>query len=340
MRRPADFWLSSGYGLLDRDAGGGLVVTDAFLRAVLARPEVAPMEESCAAERALHAALLADPRRRVTEAELAAIRDPDGRENYEVVLGFRDALLAHHSLESYYLSVFRAGRVGVPPLFLDQIAHVVVRGLLEQTEDPIRVRAGELLFRSQRVTIRDGSVMLADEETVEMHAAGKGYTSLERLIADNDTPLRQVELDVLTEDNAEVYWARSDRFDTVLDLTFTRPGLDALCRVMEDWVLHFLGVEVAIAPVQSIKDERWVWHVGLDATANRILNALYKGDDVAEEELARLIALFRLEFRDPRCMMASIAGRPVYLALAQDETGTLRMKPQNLLVNLPLAERT
>jgi hypothetical protein len=38
-----DFWLSCGHHLLDRDEGGGLVATDEFLKAYLARPELAPL---------------------------------------------------------------------------------------------------------------------------------------------------------------------------------------------------------------------------------------------------------------------------------------------------------
>jgi hypothetical protein len=67
----ADFWRDSGYHLLQRDASGHLGVTDDFLRAYIARPELAPIAESCAAERALHAALLANPRAAVAEARLA-----------------------------------------------------------------------------------------------------------------------------------------------------------------------------------------------------------------------------------------------------------------------------
>ena len=37
-----DFWLSCGHHLLDRDAGGGLVATDEFLKVYLARPELTP----------------------------------------------------------------------------------------------------------------------------------------------------------------------------------------------------------------------------------------------------------------------------------------------------------
>ena len=62
MSQTRDFWLSCGHHLLDRDAGGGLLVTDEFLKAYLARPEIAPPADACAAERTLHGALLADPR--------------------------------------------------------------------------------------------------------------------------------------------------------------------------------------------------------------------------------------------------------------------------------------
>jgi hypothetical protein len=36
-------------------------------------------------------------------------------------------------------------------------------------------------------------------------------------------------------------------------------------------------------------------------------------------------------------MREDIAGRPVYLAMAMDAQKRLRVKPQNLLVGLPLA---
>ena len=39
-------------------------------------------------------------------------------------------------------------------------------------------------------------------------------------------------------------------------------------------------------------------------------------------------------------MRPDIAGRPVYLALCMDEASNLKLKPQNLLVNLPLARRS
>ena len=146
-------------------------------------------------------------------------------------------------------------------------------------------------------------------------------------------------LDVLDEHNADLYWSRDESHDTVLNLNFAGNGLDALCRVLETWVRRFLAVEVSIQPVQQITDEKWVWHLGLDAEGSALLNDLYNGVDVGEARLARLLSLFRLDFADPSVMRADIAGRPVYLAMAMTTDGLLRLKPQNLLVNLPLAER-
>ncbi len=77
-----DFWLSCGHHLLDRDEGGGLVVTDEFLKIYLARPELAPPAEACAAERTLHRTLLENPRRAVAAREISAIADADARENF------------------------------------------------------------------------------------------------------------------------------------------------------------------------------------------------------------------------------------------------------------------
>lgn len=341
----SDFWRSSGYHLLEQDADGWLRAGDDFLRAYLLRPELVPVEDSCAAELCLHDDLVAQPRLEVAPARLDALADADARDNYRAMLRFRDRLLARDTLEAAYLDLLRGG-ASVPPLFLDQLAHVILRHALRHCTDPFRLRAAELLFREQRVTIQDGAIMLADEETVELRAStqrtgrqgsgGQEIGSLVQLLQDDGSP-RSVELDVMDEANAPSYWQRSDRFDWVLDLSFARPGLDALCRVLETWVRHFTRVEVGIQPVQTIRDERWVWHVGLDVEASGLLNDLYEGRDVGEARLARLLALFRLEFRDGDAMLARVRGRPVYLGLAMTEAQRVKLKPQNLLLNLPFA---
>lgn len=339
-----DFWQDSGYHLAARDADGQLVPSDDFLRAYLRRPEMLPPEEACDEERALHASQLANPRERVGKDRLARLADRDGRDNWQVWLAFRDRLVAAGSLEAAYLNYFlnppdpARGDLPVPPLFLDQLAHVITRGILDGAEDPFQVRAGELLFREQRVMIEQESIMLADAETVDMYASTGGFGSLGRLVAESQTPLRSVDLDVMLPENADIYWQRDSRYDLVLNINFSSPGLDALCRVLEAWVLHFLSAEVSIQPVQSIRDERWVWHLGLDSESTRLLNDLYQDVEVEEERLRRLLSLFRLEFKDTSLMASSIAGRPIYMGLCMTESGHLRLKPQNLLVNLPLAE--
>lgn len=331
-----DFWRSSGFGLLERLPSGHLAVTDDFLRAYLERPEMRLAEESDAAELALHARLHQAPRAAVAAADLAELGDADARENYRIFLDLRDRLIAGGTLEGAYLALFRTQPLAIPPLLLDHLVHAILRSALADCDDPIALRAAELLFRTQKVSIVDGGIIVADEDTVELAARTGGLGALGRPSPQNAAPA-EIALDVLSSENAATYWERSDRFDTVLDLSFTRPGLDALCRVLERWVRHFFGVALHIAPISQIHDEHWSWHIGLDAESTSILNALYRGETVDESRLSLLIALFRATFADPGDMHPDLAGKPVYLGLAMDGAKRLRLKPQNLLLNLPLA---
>ena len=334
----ADFWRSCGYSLLERGADGRLVVTDDYLRAYFTRPELAPVEESCGDERALHAALLQNPRLNVEERQIAAIRDGEARENYRVMLRFRAQLLAAPSLEAFYSGLFRR-EVAVPPLFIDQTVQVILRGILEGDGDGLKARAAELFFRGQRANLDHGAIRLADDETVEMHATSGGLGNLGKLIQEAQTPLRSVELDVLDAKTHAEYWRRDERFDTVLQLNSSHSGCAALCRVLEAWIAHFHQTPVTISPVREIPDEDWVWHVGLDAEATAILNEIYNGGEVDPERMKRIIGLYRVDFRNASDMRAELAGKPVFLGLAITFDHRLRMKPQNLLLNLPLARR-
>ena len=108
----------------------------------------------------------------------------------------------------------------------------------------------------------------------------------------------------------------------MLDVSFTRPGLDALCRVLEAWVRHFLAVEVGIQPLQAVRDAQWRWHLGLDAEATALLNdARRPASEVDEERQARLLSLFRLEIKDAELVRVDVRGRPVYMGMAQDALG-------------------
>ena len=81
------------------------------------------------------------------------------------------------------MSLFKAP-IDIPPMFVDQLAHVILRNILDGADDPLRLRAAEVFFREQKATIQDGHVLLADLETVEMHASGNRYGSIGRLIVE------------------------------------------------------------------------------------------------------------------------------------------------------------
>lgn len=332
-----DFWPSCGHRLLTVGADGRLTLTDDFLRSMLLRPELAPVPESCAAELALHDRLVAAPRAAVAGTELAAVADPDARDNYGIWLRFRARLTAAPSIEAAYVALFRDG-VDVPPVFVHQLTQILLRHILGTEAPPMQARVAEMLFRPQQIAVLDdGTVMAGDAAAVELYATTGGFGSLGELLQRNRTAPRSVDLDVLDAENAADYWDRSERFDTAIGLNRGRPGPEALCRVLERWIAHFLGTPVTIEPRREIDDERWVWHVGLDAQASSLLNDLYNDVEVDAERLRRLLCLFELNFLDPADMRPEIAGRPVYLAMAMDADRRLKMKPQNLLLNLPLA---
>lgn len=331
-----DFWKSAGMHLVEVGDKGWLTVTPDFLRAYYTRPEVHPIDTSCAEETKLFEDLMADPFLDVPEERLKRIADEDAAYNYKVVLDFREHLTEAGTIEGTYLKMMRAQKLNVPPVFIDQMVHLITRNILKDCDDPIRLRAGEIFFREQSVSTDDGRVMLADEEIVSMHATTGGLGSLGQLLVDSETPLRKVELDVLDEDNKEIYWPRSDRFDTVIDFRFTQPALDAFARVIEAWVRHFLKLEVRVEPRQSVKDEHWTWHIGLDKESTRILNTLYEGKDLAEGDSELLISLFRMWVADENAVIEAVRGKPIYLGLAMTGEKIVKMKPQNLLLNMPL----
>lgn len=331
-----EFWKSAGMHLLERGAEGWLHVTPDFLRAYYTRPEVHPIDTSCAAEVRLHDDLMADPFRPVDAPRLAALADAEAAESYRLVLAFRDVLMGAGTIEGAYLRLVRQAKIAIPPVFMDQMVHLILRNVLDDCTDPMRLRAAELFFREQSASPADGRLMLADEEIVEMHARAGTETGLGQLLAETGTPVKSVALDVLDEDNKSIYWARSDCFDTVIDFRFEQPGPDAFARVIESWLEHLLKLEVRVEPRPRIDDPDWRWHVGLDREATRILNALYQGQTPSLEDMASIVGLFRMRIRDERMLLDRVRGKPIYLGLAMDTRKRVKMKPQNLLTNLPI----
>jgi hypothetical protein len=329
-----EFWVSSGHHLTLRTAGGGLAVTDELLLAYLARPEVLPPQDACAAERALHSALMAEPRRAVAPSEIAALADPDARENWTYLLAFRDRLIAHETIEAAYCDMARNGASDVPPLFLAQLTHLVLRNALDGIEDTRVLRAGELFFRAQRASTHEGRLLLADAEIIEALEAEPHASPLLAMMGQDK--LR--ELDVLTDDNAFDYWSRSDAFATVLDFS-ARASREAFCRVIEYWLRHLMGIKATASPLDAITDQDWRWFIGLDAEGTRIGNALWRNDWMPDEMKARAIAFFRLDLGPDVPVREAVRGKPVYLILGMTSERVVRMKAQNLIAGLPLLER-
>nr|MBP8087735.1 hypothetical protein [Polaromonas sp.] len=214
-----NFWPSSGFDQLRRNARGWLEPTDDYLRLFLQRPELALLPESCPNEIKLHTALQAEPARAVGLVELAAIKDADARESYTLFVNFRNDLLAAGTLEACYLGLFRRGVMGVPPLFLDLLAQAIVRNVLNDSTDAYEARAGEMLFRPQRLTIEQGQILAGDLSVLDMLKDTGGLGDIGRLLAEAKAPMREVRVQALSDANAADYWRAGERYNFLLDLT-------------------------------------------------------------------------------------------------------------------------
>jgi hypothetical protein len=342
---------------------------ESFWHSLLARPELLLVPESCRDERRLHDALQLKPLRPIKPEELAAIRDEDARGNYAMLLQFRDGVIKAGSLQAWYAQLFAvgkldsiAGQIPLPPLFIDHAVKHILAELL-QGQDPFTLRAAELLYRQQRVTLHEGRILSGDREALDTQNETGGLGDLGKFLLQNKMQVLGGDaqtLQVLTRETAAAYEYNAAqpnyRHTWLLDLTHeqaaqvgpdqhsfeirlarTDSGLSALARVLELWIAHFKGAKVRITPLAKVQDASWRWHTGLDTTSTQLLNALYEQEPLTENQLKRLISLFRLDFLDAQDALPDMADKPVYLGLAMNEQGLLKLKPQNLLLNLPFA---
>jgi hypothetical protein len=321
--RGNDFWLASGHHMLDRDENGWLRPTAEFLKLYLARPEIVPPPEACAAERALHGALLSDPWHPVGNAEIDAVADADARENWHHLIAFRDQLSRSGSLEAAYIAL-ASQKSAVPPIFLDHLVQLILRNILDRCDDALVPRAAELFFRPQRMTLHEGSLLAADQE----HIAASESSPLVAMFGPD--------IEVLCSDNAVAYWRRSDRFDFAIDLTAERRGIAALAEVIARWITHLLLIDVDVKPAAEFHSVTYSWYVGLDAEGTKIGDALWRDQTIDQATEARIVGLFRLTFGDAGAVIERMMDEPVYLILAMTPDGELRLKPQNLVTGLPL----
>jgi hypothetical protein len=288
---------------------------DIFLRDLLASPQLALVAESCASEANLHKALQASPLQKVSDAELTALADADARDNYAFYLRLQTELLAAGSLEAYYLQLVRSAAVTVPQDVMDALIENITLRMMDATTNPtvdkniaVQYAAAEWLYKRQAVHLEDGRVM-------------------------HDVPR-----DSVTEPlDLSHGMANELSHGLIFRLSNANSGLKAMSQVLEKWIAHMLKIEVSIRHVAKVDDPAWRWHIGLEATSTGLLNDLYTGADVSEDRLKSLVSLFKLEFKNASDMRIDVAGKPVYLGLAMDANGHVKIKPQNLLLNLPIA---
>jgi hypothetical protein len=254
------------------------------------------------------------------------------------MLAFRDRLARAPSLEAAYLDFARNGAAGVPPIFLSQLAHLVLRNALDDCEDPYVLRAGELFYRAQKATLHDGALLLADAEVVEAQQQGAQSAHLSPLAALLDAVPEFGDLDVMDDENAWTYWSRSDAHTMIMNIGANAKAREGLARVIERWIGRLTGMEVKVVPLASIEDRDWRWFIGLDPEGTKIGNMLWKGAALGADFAQRLVTLMRLTFVDESRVQPGVRGRPAYLIGAMDKDKLWRLKPQNLIAGLPLLE--
>jgi hypothetical protein len=294
-----------------------------FLRGILASPQLALVAESCASEVALHKALRAEPLLNISASELAAIEDADARENYAFYQRLQTQVQAAGGLKAYYWQLIKGEVTVVPPEVMDVMVEVLTNDMLDvsveanierQTPEKniaIQYAAAEWFYKRQAVHLEDGRVV--------------------------HDPARDSVREPLDLSHGMV---NELSHGLLFRLSNANSGLKALTQVLEKWVAYMLAdrlaIEVTIKSMPKVDDAAWRWHIGLEATSTAILNDLYVSGEVSPERLGQLVSLFKLEFKNPALVQADVAGKPVYLGLAMDASGHVKIKPHNLLLNLPL----
>jgi hypothetical protein len=223
--------------------------------------------------------------------------------------------------------------------FTHQLAQIRLRHLLGPDVMAYEARPGEMLFRAQKISVGDDDEVTAvDELTIDLYAMAGAFGDPGELLAQNRAPLRSVDLDVRDEDNAPTNWAGDERFDIAADRDESRS------RRAERVVQSTGAVDCPFSrgrPTDHATTRKQTSALGMTHRTRR------RGKFAAQrpvqsrrshlERMERLLCLFELTVADPGAVRAGIAGCPVYLGMARDHEQRLRLKPQNLLLNLPLA---
>ena len=193
---------------------------------------------------------------------------------------------------------------------------MILRNALDGCDDPFVLRAAELFFRTQRMTLHEGSLIAADEETI----AGTARTPVSPLVSMLGIPA-EAEIDVMIDDNAEHYFEHSDLFHMALDLT---GGPARACgagrgdAALDRASARRRGRRSSRSPNCATRSSP-----GMSGSMPKAAGSAMRcgtARSSTRRPPARVVGLFRLTFRDPDVVIDKVRGEPVYLILAMTPT--------------------
>ena len=230
------YWPSCGYRLLARRVATAASRSPMISCArILLRPELAPVRESSQRELALHEALLADPRRDVSKR--GARRDRRRRCARQLrdlaALSCAAARCADRSRpRTSGCSRARASTCRRSSFITSRRCWSATSSATTPSHGRARGRDAVSRADASRCS-RTAPSWPRTRRPWTCSRPPAGFGSLGELLAQNRTPARTVDLDVLDAENAAQYWERDERHDFSVSLNRGRPALDALARVLE-----------------------------------------------------------------------------------------------------------
>ena len=278
-------------------------------------------------ERTLHARAAGRSAPAVSATEIAAIADADARENWQVMIAFRDHLLRHPTLEAAYLDIVRNGAGNTPPLFLNQLVHVILRNALDGCDDPFVLRAAELFFRTQRMTLHEGSLIAADEETIAGTNDHAGLAA--RLDARHSGRGRDRRSSTTRMPRAIGSAATSSTWRSISPPAGA--GLRRWPRRCGAGSRTCSASRSTIEPLTELRDAKLTWYVGLDADGTRIGDVLWNGEELDEASAWRAWSGCSADLPRSAIVIGQGARRAGLSDPGDDADKLLRMKPQNLV---------
>jgi hypothetical protein len=350
-----DFWPDCGHHLLQADERGWLLPTRRLPGRLDGTARTGPGARILPRRSRPARSPAARPHAPGARTQLAALLDADARENYtHFISAARRAAAGRHAAGLAAAALAPGPHPGAAAVHRP---HRAGRGArLLDGENAFEARAGEMLFRRSASARTKADLLAGDQETLDLQRETLGFGDLGRLLAQAALPVRAQQMQVLQPTRQQPTGPKprrpGGRHVFLLDLT--HEVKQELGHGLSFQLTHALGPEGAgqrAGALGSALAGRGGAHHAAAEDRRRAMALApgpgRRGQPAARRPVpgpgrrarpaARLLSLFRLDFDDAREMRPDVAGKPVYLGLMATTEQVLRIKPQNLLLNLPLA---